>query len=239
MNNLVELRVSTLHKKFSRQVVLSGTDVTLRRGEYCLLSGGNGAGKSTLLRIIAGLEKPDSGHFDLGPGPMKWKHCKSDLQSQILYLHQQPYMFEGSVGYNIAYALPYGVTRKKRRELVQQALDWAGLEGRADVPAKGLSGGERQRVALARAWLRKPRILLLDEPTANMDLESRSRTMELLRALRSEGISLLVASHDPSHFTVLIDTHLHLHQGKLACIDQQQKTWLTSNNVIPIGRVRA
>ena len=239
MNNPVELRVSTLHKKFSRKVVLSGTEVTLRSGEYCLLSGDNGAGKSTLLRIIAGLEKPDSGHFDLGPGPMKWKRCKSDLQSQSLYLHQQPYMFEGSVGYNIAYALPSGISRKQRRELVQQALHWAGLEDRADEPARGLSGGERQRVALARAWLRKPRILLLDEPTANMDLESRNRTMELLKALRSEGISLLVASHDPSHFTVLIDTHLHLSRGKLTPVDRQQEPWLKHNNVIPIVRVRA
>jgi tungstate transport system ATP-binding protein len=239
MNNSVELSVSTLHKKFSSQIVLSGADITLRSAEYCLLSGGNGAGKSTLLRIIAGLEKPDSGHFDLGPGPMKWKHCKSDLQSQILYLHQHPYMFEGTVGYNIAYALPHGVTQTKRRELVQQALDWAGLKDRADAPAKGLSGGERQRVALARAWLRKPRILLLDEPTANMDLEARSRTMILLKALKAEGISLLVASHDPTHFTVLIDTHIHLHQGKLTFVDQQQKISLTSSNVIPIGRARA
>lgn len=239
MRDSVELRVSRLHKKFSSQVVLSGTDIILRSREYCLLSGGNGAGKSTLLRIIAGLEKPDSGQFDLGPGPMKWKHCKSDLQSQIIYLHQHPYMFEGTVDYNIAYALPYGMKKTERRKLVQQALEWAGLKDRGKTPAKSLSGGERQRVALARAWLKKPRILLLDEPTANMDLEARVRTMELLKALKAERISLLVASHDPTHFTVLIDTHLHLHQGKLSFVDQQQEISLPPDNVIPLNRARA
>ena len=119
---------------------------------------------------------------------------------------------------NLNYALPRQLDKTIRLERIQNALQWAVLERIADTKAKSLSGGEYQRVALARAWLRQPRVLLLDEPTANMDKESRLRTIQLLRQLRDEGMALLIASHDPDYFSSLVNEHWHLANGKLQAV---------------------
>jgi tungstate transport system ATP-binding protein len=124
-------------------------------------------------------------------------------------------MFDGPVRYNLAYALPRKLPKRRRQELIDTAMAWAGLEHLQDTPSKSLSGGERQRVSLARAWLRQPRILMLDEPTANLDQASRARTLELLSPFKQAGMSLIIASHDPQHFASLVDRSLHLHEGRL------------------------
>ena len=102
---------------------------------------------------------------------------------------------------------------------MRQGLDWSGLSAVAEQAVHQLSGGERQRVALARAWLRRPRVMLLDEPTTNMDADCRCRTIELLQALKKEGLALMVATHDPLHFAEIADRTLHLVDGQLS-VDQ-------------------
>ncbi|MGB5651615.1 MAG: ATP-binding cassette domain-containing protein, partial [Sedimenticolaceae bacterium] len=97
-------------------------------------------------------------------------------------------------------------------------LEWSGLLPLADQPVHQLSGGERQRVALVRAWLRRPRVMLLDEPTANMDVGCRQRTVELLLALKREGVALVVATHDPQPFAAVADRMLGLDEGQLSDI---------------------
>ncbi|MCU7886528.1 MAG: ATP-binding cassette domain-containing protein, partial [Candidatus Thiodiazotropha sp. (ex Lucinoma annulata)] len=169
-----------------------------------------------------GLEKPDSSRIDMGNGFQSWRRSRADLQKNVLYLHQQPYMFDGSVRYNLGYALPGGLPKQLRNNMIDSAIDWAELNHLHDTPAKSLSGGERQRVSLARAWLRNPQILLMDEPTANLDQEARRRTLDLLRSFKKEGISLLLASHDPIHFSSLIDRHLHLYDSHLVEIEDQK-----------------
>jgi tungstate transport system ATP-binding protein len=209
------LEVSSLDKRFGRREVLSDIALKLHPGHCLLLSGPNGTGKTTLLRILAGLEKPDRCRIECGKGPLSWSRSRRMLHEQVLYLHQHPYMFDGSVRYNLAYALPRSVAKMRREELIDRAISWAGLAHLDETPAKHLSGGERQRVSLARAWLRQPRILLLDEPTANLDQEARQSTLQLLAPLKEAGISLLLASHDPRHFTSLVDSWLQLRDGKL------------------------
>lgn len=231
MSQASTLQLESLCKRFGRRRVLHDLTLQLKPGEAVLLCGPNGAGKSTLLRILAGLERPDQCRIDLGPGMQSWRRCRSDLLKSTLYLHQHPYMFDGSVRYNLAYALPRKLRGQTRQDRVDEAMAWADLEHLQETPSKSLSGGERQRVSLARAWLRKPRILLLDEPTANLDLASRQRTLELLNPLKQAGMSLVIASHDTNHFDVLTDRTLHLHEGQLFETEPMKITPITQPGV--------
>jgi tungstate transport system ATP-binding protein len=196
-------------------------------GRCTLLCGNNGSGKTTLLRIIAGLQAPDSGFVNTGIGKYDWNRYRQQLRQTTVYLHQQPYMFDGNVISNLNFSLNNNLTRKQRLKRINSAIEWAGLENIAKNSAKTLSGGERQRVAIARAWLREPKILLLDEPITNMDQDSRLRTIQLLTNLKQQGVALVVSSHDPVHFEALTDTLLQIIEGRAHGFN-------TSDNVTPI-----
>jgi tungstate transport system ATP-binding protein len=209
-----------VHKRLGQKVILNSEQFSVQHGMFNLLCGNNGAGKTTLLRIIAGLEKPDQAQIDAGDGAVSWRRCRKQLQRMAVYLHQHPYMFDCSVKNNLAYALPKrGLTLKEKHNQIDAALELAQIADIADCSAKQLSGGEQQRVALARAWLRQPSVMLLDEPTANMDQESRVRTIQLLDKLKSQGMALFVASHDPDQFAGLADNSLRLSDGKLTTVE--------------------
>ena len=137
------------------------------------------------------------------------------LFDTIMYLHQQPYMLSGSLRRNLEYAARLNPAIADADTAVDQALQWAGLERLQAQSAASLSGGQKQRVALARARLRGPRILLLDEPTANLDSESRDRTMRMLREFRDSGTVIVIVSHDPENFAELATERLHLEAHRL------------------------
>ncbi len=201
--------LSFISRKKNSGLILNNIEIELKGGECVLLTGKNGSGKSTLLRILAGLLKPDSAFINTGLESLSWKKANKLIRQHIMYLYQEPYMFDGSVRRNLAYA----VHGEKSNYQITQALKWANLEHRADTSAKCLSGGERQRVALAQAWLKQPSVLLLDEPTANMDEESRRLTEDLLSKFKESGTALLIASHDINHFHHTMDKRLLLEDG--------------------------
>jgi tungstate transport system ATP-binding protein len=213
--------------RFGHQQVLTDTELEIISGKCILLYGKNGSGKTTLLRIIAGLETPDSGFVNIGLGRYTWNEYRQQLRKTTVYLHQQPYMFDGDVVSNLNFSLNNKLSRKQRTDRINSAIEWAGLKNIANNSAKTLSGGERQRVAIARAWLRNPEVLLLDEPITNMDQESRSRTIELLIDLKQKGVALVVSSHDPVHFDALTDNMMQISGGRVHDFN-------ISDNVIPI-----
>jgi len=213
--------------RFGHQQVLTDTELEIISGRCILLCGKNGSGKTTLLRIIAGLEVPNTGFVNTGIGKYDLNKYRQQLRQTTVYLHQQPYMFDGDVVSNLNFSLNNKLTRKQRTDRINSAIEWAGLQNIANNSAKTLSGGERQRVAIARAWLRNPGVLLLDEPITNMDQGSRSRTIELLINLKQQGVALVVSSHDPVHFGALTDTLLQISEGRV-------HRFRTSDNVTPI-----
>lgn len=211
----IHISFSSIEKRFGNKQILENAELEIKSGECTLLCGDNGSGKTTFLRIIAGLEAPHSGFVNTGLGKYSWKKCRSRLRQRVVYLHQQPYMFDGSVISNLDFSLDSTLSTKQRNKRIESAIEWAGLENIAENSAKTLSGGERQRVAITRAWLRDPKILLLDEPITNMDHDSRLRTIELLHTLKRQGVALVISSHDPVHFKALSDTWLQLSDGRL------------------------
>ncbi|HPQ96629.1 MAG: ABC transporter ATP-binding protein [Thiothrix sp.] len=204
-----------LSKHYGKRNLLDRVELTLQAGQCLLLTGPNGSGKTTLMRILSGLEAPDQAEVRLDNGWRHWRQARPRLQQRIMYLHQQPFLFQGSVWHNLAFALPRTLARPQRQAAIRHISQWAGLEHLLTADAKRLSGGECQKVAIARALLRQPCALLLDEPTANMDRQARERTLAMIARLRDEGMALLVTSHDPAYFEAMTDVHLQLEQARL------------------------
>jgi len=187
-----------VEKKRSGDFTLRVERLELYPGRIYTLCGPNGAGKSTLLDLLAFLSFPDRGEFFFAGervrGDGRWLQEK---RQQVTLVQQAPFLFDGTVAKNVAFGLKVrGVVGRKQRERLLAALREVGLEGFERRRARGLSGGEAQRVAIARALALRPRVLLLDEPTASIDLEHIRSLERLLPLLAGEGIGVIMASHD-------------------------------------------
>ncbi len=203
--------VGALGKHFGQRALFEDLRLELEVGNGYVLTGPNGSGKTTLLRIAAGLEPADRGSLSFRAQASALPAYPEAWRREIVYVHQQPYLFHTSIEKN----LEYGLARRRvppaeRQTRVRDALEWAGLSDRRDVPPHKLSGGEKQRAALARARVLNPTLLLLDEPTANLDGVARKQVLELVTALCIDNHTVVVASHDPEIMRLAILNRLHL-----------------------------
>ncbi|MEO8442524.1 MAG: energy-coupling factor ABC transporter ATP-binding protein [Betaproteobacteria bacterium] len=205
----------SLDKRFGERVLFEKTRVEFESGSGYVLTGPNGSGKTTLLRIAAGLE-PAHGQVEFRAQASTIADYPEDWRREIVYVHQQPYLFHTSIEKNLEYGLARrGLGPAERRARAREALEWAGLGNRRDVPPHKLSGGEKQRVALARAQALNPTLLLLDEPTANLDGEARTQVLELVTSLCIDNHTVVVASHDPEIIRLAILNRLHVYGGHI------------------------
>ena len=191
-------------------------EFAIEAGTCTMLTGPNGVGKTTLLKVVSGLEPPDDGIVEYRGASLAWPAARRHYRRDVIYLHQQAYLFDRGVADNVAYGLHgQGLSRAEIAQRVQQALAWAGLAHLAARNARELSGGEQRRVALTRAIVLAPRALLLDEPFAGLDEESRQRTGFLIQRLKSDGIGVVVTSHELLPLAGIVDLHLELRDGRL------------------------
>jgi lipoprotein-releasing system ATP-binding protein len=196
------IKAKSLTKSFGKLQVLKGVDLDIQRGEVVSIVGSSGAGKTTLLQILGTLERPDSGEIDFdGENPMVLNdHKLSAFRNQhigfIFQFHQLLPEFTSIENVMI----PGMIAGKPKAELEQRAkelLDRLRLTDRMHAKPGTLSGGEQQRVAVARALMNKPKILLADEPSGNLDSKNARELHELFFELQKElGQTIVIVTHN-------------------------------------------
>jgi putative ABC transport system ATP-binding protein len=220
---LIELTgVSRTYKLNRKNKVnaVSGVDLTVHEGEIVALTGPSGSGKSTLMHLIGGLDRPTEGEVvvdgrsvgTLSEGKLSGYRNKTvGVVFQFFYL--QPFL---KVDKNVEVPLMFARTKREtRREPVESVVGAVGLADRATFLPKELSGGQMQRVAIARALVNKPKILLADEPTGNLDSKNSDAIMQLLQGIRDTlGTTMIIVTHDP-RVAAWADRIISLEDGKV------------------------
>lgn len=210
------LALHQLEYRRSDQFTLNIDQLEFQPGHIYLLAGPNGAGKSTLLQLLGLLLPPESGEIRFAGEAVNGAAERQRLRRQITLVEQSPFMFDGSVYDNLAFGLRLRDVRGDlQRYRIHAALAKVGLQGFESRRARDLSGGETRRVALARAMVLRPKVLLLDEPTAGLDRESQPLFERCLAALPGEGVTVIISTHDADQSRRLQGKVLRLEAGRL------------------------
>jgi putrescine transport system ATP-binding protein len=209
------VRIDAVTKKFGDFVAVDNVSLDIRRGEIFCLLGGSGSGKTTLLRMLAGFETPTSGRIqidgaDMSTTPPYERPVNMMFQSYALFPHM-------SVEKNVSFGLEQeGVSGADAKRQVAEILDIVKMGGFGARKPHQLSGGQRQRVALARALVKRPKLLLLDEPLAALDKKLREHTQfELISIQQRLGVTFIVVTHDQEEAMTLGTRLGVMNQGRI------------------------
>jgi molybdopterin-binding protein len=212
----VTAELKDVTKAYGSKVVVNAVNLQVRAGEILALLGPNGSGKTTLLRILAFIESPTSGEVEFQGETVSFKKAeKVRLQSTIVF--QKTTLFTTSVYNNVAFGLKVRkVPKAARDEAVRKALQLVKLEGFEKRNARKLSGGEQQRVAIARALVLRTKLLLLDEPTANLDPKNAGILEEVIEKVnREDKVTVVMATHNMFQAKTLPHRIALMDEGKI------------------------
>jgi len=222
-------------KIFGDTVAVQSVNLTVRRNEIFALLGSSGCGKSTLLRMLAGFEAPTSGKILLdgtdltGIAPYK-RPVNMMFQSYALFPHM-------TVEANVAYGLKQeGVDRQEIHDRVFAALDLVQMAGYSRRKPSQLSGGQQQRVALARSLVKRPKLLLLDEPMSALDKQIRQKTqIELVRILDQVGVTCVMVTHDQEEAMTMANRIAVMTEGQIVQTGTPQEVYMFPNSRFVAG----
>jgi ABC-type lipoprotein export system ATPase subunit len=219
------IEISGVERTFAmneRQVkALRGIDMQIPRGAFVVLMGPSGSGKTTLLNLIGGLDQPTAGMISVAGQPLDQisGEALAELRRQIGFIFQSFALMPTASAYEnveLGLRLSGGVPRKEWDARVRRCLGAVGLTAWIDHRPYEMSGGQQQRVAIARALAIRPKIILADEPTGDLDSKTSEQILGLLRALvDNEGVTLLMATHDPAAAEFATDLY-QLRDGQIA-----------------------
>ncbi len=212
-------RIRELVKAYASMTVLDLKALDVEEGRIIGLMGPNGAGKTTLLEILAFLQSPTKG--TLWYGQIKVDGSQSHiarLRREVVLVQQQPVLFTTTVKKNVEFPLKIRrVPRIKRERIVDELLAIVRMDGFIEAKANTLSVGETHRVAIARALACSPKVILMDEPTASVDVENQSAIEGIIKEInRAKGISVVFTTHNVIQASRLADNTVFLYKGKVA-----------------------
>ena len=211
------LAAKSISKSFGKRVILRKVDIHLNKGEMLGLLGSNGAGKSTFMNIVLGLLKSDFGDIFLGNIKLTTLAIHERSKLGIAYLPQQTSIFRGLTVFENLLGIAQIVKKDstEQREIVEKLMAEFSITHLRDVKATALSGGERRRTEIARCLINNPKVLLLDEPFAGVDLLSIQEIKGLLLKLQTRGCAVLVTDHNASQLLSVVDRAYVLANGTI------------------------
>lgn len=231
MTTLTEpiIRIQSVSKSFGQLQVLHGVDLEVFRGEVVCVIGPSGSGKSTLLRCINHLEAPTAGVVWLGDESIGVRESRGQLveippaelarqRTEIGMVFQSFNLFgHMTVLENIIEApiQVMGTPRAEAEAHARQLLEWVRLEGKESTYPRQLSGGQQQRAAIARALAMRPRVMLFDEPTSALDPETVGEVLSVMRRLASEGLTMIVVTHEIEFAREVADRVVFMDDGRI------------------------
>lgn len=217
------IEIAGIKKSFGNVHALKGVDLSIRQGEFFGLLGPNGAGKTTLISAIKGLVKPDAGSiqvmgFDIRRQPMPAKQatalCPQEINVHTYFPIQKILEFQGGF-----YGLAWKTSKRRAAELLKRF----GLWEKRKVGKFQLSGGMQRRLMIARALMTDPKILILDEPTAGVDVELRHELWDFLKEINQNGRTILLTTHYIEEAEQLCNRVAIIHEGQIVACDTPQK----------------
>ncbi len=212
---MTTIELKSITKVYDGHTVLDIDHYKFDQGKIYALVGPNGSGKTTLFRILALLEQPTTGIITID-GNNVTAFDSHTTRKKIVLVHQEPLMFDTSVRKNVAMGLSYrGVTKKEATERIRKSLELVGMSNFLKRHARHLSGGETKRVAIARGLALSPEIILLDEPTANVDEKNIAMIEDVITSLKqSNNTTVIFSTHNIKQAYHLSDEVLTLMHGK-------------------------
>jgi iron complex transport system ATP-binding protein len=210
-----------LSHSYGNLPVLKNLSLSIQKGDFFIIIGPNGSGKTTLMKVISGIEKYGKGRLEILGRSIKKYNRKTLAQAVALVPQMVPVDFPFSVTELVLMGRsPHlgvlGLEQEQDLKIARQAMAFTGVEDLAHRKVDQLSGGERQRVFIARAICQEPQIMLLDEPTASLDLAHQVRVMDLMERLKKErGITVVMVSHDVNLAAMYGDRLLLLKEGRI------------------------
>jgi putrescine transport system ATP-binding protein len=224
------VRFEQVSKRFDDITAVDAFSLDIRQGEFFALLGPSGCGKTTLLRMLAGFEAPSEGRIllggeDISAVPPYLRPVNMMFQSYALFPHLT---VEGNVGFGLRQEQ---VPRQERRERIEEMLALVKLKDYGKRRVGQLSGGERQRVALARSLIKRPRVLLLDEPMAALDKKLRAETQfELMELQRRLGTTFVIVTHDQEEAMIVSDRIAVMKAGRLVQVGDPAEIYERPNS---------
>ncbi len=215
------LRIDSVVKRFGEVTAVAGVSLDVQDRTCLGLLGPNGAGKSTLIRSIAGRIRLDSGSIQVFGQPANSAAARAELGWAPQELALYPLL---TCRENLeAFGQYQGLRGKALRGAVQWCLEWGALTDRADATVKSLSGGMRRRLNMAAGLIHRPRLVLLDEPTAGVDPQARNRIFEMVEGLRTEGATVVYTTHYMEEAERLCDRIAIVDHGRVIALGSQEE----------------